>query len=113
MAIQKIEIRPEGVNDYGDLVYPKTSSDMVEEVTNKKFVTDAEKTNIGKIPTIEQSINEHKAEDMTKAGGTFTGITTAYSNTSYTVAQLRNVILSTSDAVLESMQDGEIWIKYV
>ncbi|MBU3145857.1 hypothetical protein [Clostridium sp. CF012] len=50
---------------------------------------------------------------MDKVGGTMTGILIAQSNTSYTVAQLHNVILSTSDAVLGSMQNGDIWIKYV
>lgn len=37
----------------------------------------------------------------------------AQSNTAYTSRQVHNVILSTGDAVLESMQDGDIWIKYV
>jgi hypothetical protein len=29
MAVQKIEIRPKGTGDYGDVLYPKTSADMV------------------------------------------------------------------------------------
>jgi len=50
---------------------------------------------------------------MPIAGGTFTGITTAQSNTSYTVRQMRNVILSAFDADVNSMQNGDIWIKYI
>ena len=50
---------------------------------------------------------------LPKTGGTLTGILTAQANTSYTVAQMHNVILSTTDAVLGSMGNGTIWIKYV
>jgi len=47
------------------------------------------------------------------AGGTMTGALVAQTNTNYTTKQMRNVIMSTSDAVLGSMADGDIWIKYV
>jgi len=50
---------------------------------------------------------------LPKVGGTMTGILTAQTNTSYTVAQLHNVILNTTDAVLGSMNNGDLWIKYV
>lgn len=50
---------------------------------------------------------------LPKTGGTLTGILTAQANTSYTVAQLHNVILSTSDAVIGSMGNGALWVKYV
>lgn len=53
-------------NDYTDIIYPKTTSDMVE----------------------------------VEGGGTFTGVATAQTNTSYTTAQLRNVTLSTADMML-------------
>jgi hypothetical protein len=49
---------------------------------------------------------------LPKSGGTMTGILTAKSNTSYTVRQVRNIILSNADANLGAMQDGDIWIKY-
>ena len=51
-------------------------------------------------------------EALPKAGGTMTGILTAQSNTSYTVRQVRNIILSTADADVDAMQNGDIWIKY-
>jgi len=49
---------------------------------------------------------------MDKSGGTFTGIVTAHSNTSYTTKQVRNIILSTADADVNLMSNGDIWIKY-
>lgn len=45
------------------------------------------------------------------SGGTLTGIVTANSNTSYTTKQVRNIIISTEDAVLANMANGDIWIK--
>jgi len=48
---------------------------------------------------------------MPKSGGTFTGIATAQSNTSYTTPQIRNVVLSTSAP--SGGNNGEIWIKYL
>lgn len=45
-------------------------------------------------------------------GFTATGKIFAQSNTDNTVAQVRNVVLSTGDANLAAMKDGEIWIKY-
>lgn len=65
-------------------------------------------------------INEHKADNvqqlatkMDKAGGEFTGVAVAQSNTSYTIRQLHNIILSPNDADVNAMQNGDIWIKYV
>jgi hypothetical protein len=49
---------------------------------------------------------------LPKTGGEMTGILTAQSNTSYTVRQVRNIILSTADADVDAMQNGDIWIKY-
>jgi len=49
---------------------------------------------------------------LPKTGGTMTGILTAQSNTSYTIRQVRNIILSTADADVNAMQNGDIWIKY-
>ena len=49
---------------------------------------------------------------LPKTGGEMTGILTAQSNTSYTTRQVRNIILSTADADVDAMQNGDIWIKY-
>lgn len=49
--------------------------------------------------------------DMISAG-TFAGIVKANNNTSYTTKQVRNMILSTGNAVSSQMANGDIWIKY-
>ena len=54
--------------------------------------------------------NVDNVKQMPVAGGTFTGVVYAQSNTSYTTAQIRNIVLSTSDP--SGGNDGEIWIKY-
>ncbi|MER2170749.1 MAG: hypothetical protein ABS938_08925 [Psychrobacillus psychrodurans] len=66
---------------------------------------------IPKTPTDIGLPNVDNVKQMPIAGGAFTGIATGQSNTSYTVAQLRNVVLSTSDPV--GGNNGDIWIKYV
>lgn len=47
---------------------------------------------------------------MPIAGGTFTGVAKAQANTTYTTAQLRNIIQSTADP--SGGANGDIWIKY-
>lgn len=56
--------------------------------------------------------NVDNVKQMPISGGTFTGIATAHSNTSYTTRQVRNIILSTANPNVSAMQDGDIWIKY-
>lgn len=45
-------------------------------------------------------------------GGIFGGIVKAQTNTQYTTAQLRNVIMSTTAADATKMNNGDIWIVY-
>lgn len=45
-----------------------------------------------------------------KSGGTMTGPLVAQTNTSYTTAQMRNVIISTADP--SGGNNGDIWLKY-
>ena len=74
----------------------------VDKVAGKGLSTnDYDNTEVAKI-----------AGKLDKSGGTMTGILTAQSNTSYATKQCRNMILSTTDAVLNDMADGDIWIKY-
>lgn len=61
--------------------------------------------------SVKQAYDKASAA-LPKTGGTMTGILTAQSNTSYTVRQVRNIILSTADADIGAMQNGDIWIKY-
>jgi len=61
--------------------------------------------------SVKQAYDKANAA-LPKTGGEMTGILTAQSNTSYTVRQVRNIILSTADADVNVMQNGDIWIKY-
>jgi len=54
--------------------------------------------------------NVDNVQQMPKSGGTFTGVVTAQSNTSYTTRQIRNIVLSTSDP--SGGNNGDVWIKY-
>jgi len=54
--------------------------------------------------------NVDNVKQMPIAGGTFTGIATAQSNTSYTTKQIRNITLSTNNP--SGGGNGDIWIKY-
>ncbi|WP_342538438.1 hypothetical protein MKY15_20555 [Sporosarcina sp. FSL K6-1540] len=66
------------------------------------------------IPSTPEDVglsNVDNVKQMSIAGGTYTGIAKAHPNTSYTVAQLHNVILSTGDPT--GGNNGDIWIKYV
>lgn len=75
-----------------------------------------------KLNNIETQYDEAKTEldvittelstKMPIAGGTFTGKAIAQSNTDYTVRQVHNMILSTADANISLMSDGDIWLKY-
>lgn len=48
---------------------------------------------------------------ISKSGDTMTGKLIAQNNTNYSVAQVRNIIISTSDP--SGGNSGDIWIKYV
>jgi len=69
---------------------------------------------------VQAELEAHKADNtahgvdnkLSLNGGEMTGILTAQSNTSYTTRQTRNIILSTADADINSMQNGDIWFKY-
>lgn len=132
MAVKKIKMRPEGGNDYADVLHPETTASQVIEEADKKFMTDAERTKLAGVEdgaevNVVTSVasktgdvtlgnsdvglgNVTNDKQMPEAGGTFTGISKAQNNTSYTTAQLRNVILSTSDP--SGGSNGDIWIKY-
>ena len=60
----------------------------------------------------EDKTAELDAAALDKTGDTATGIIVAQANTSYTVAQMHNIILSTADANVGVMGNGDIWIKY-
>lgn len=51
MAIKKIQMRPEGTNDYADVLHPETSADMVLDTATKVIMTSAERTKLAGIGT--------------------------------------------------------------
>ena len=111
MAVKKIVIRPEGTNDYADELYPKTTASQVVEETNKKFMTDAERTKLANLTKADVGLsNVDNVKQMPIAGGTFTGVAVGQANTSYTTRQLRNITLSTADP--SGGSNGDVWIKY-
>ena len=59
------------------------------------------------ISTLQSSVNGK----VSKSGDTMTGALIAQNNTNYSVAQVRNIIISTSDP--SGGNSGDIWIKYV
>jgi hypothetical protein len=131
-AIAKSDITALGIPAQ-DTVYthPAThSADMIVDGTTNKVFTATEKD---KLAGIDENANNYThpgsgtnphgttktdvglgnvddVKQMPIAGGTFTGVAVAQTNTSYTTRQLRNVILSTSDP--SGGSNGDIWIKY-
>ena len=62
--------------------------------------------NTDDIITLQSSVNGK----VSKSGDTMTGALVAQNNTNYSVAQVRNIIISTSDP--SGGNNGDIWIKY-
>ena len=58
------------------------------------------------VSTLQSSVNGK----VSKSGDTMTGALIAQNNTNYSVAQVRNIIISTSDP--SGGNSGDIWIKY-
>lgn len=63
--------------------------------------------------TTLSSAKTHANTKLPLAGGTLTGQLVANSNTSYATRQVHNTIISTADANVDNMQNGDIWIKYI
>ena len=68
--------------------------------------TDNITANAQNISTLQSSVNGK----LSKSGDTMTGALIAQNNTNYSVAQVRNIIISTSDP--SGGNSGDIWIKY-
>lgn len=62
------------------------------------------------LSTANGNITTLQNNKLNKSGGTMTGALVAQSNTNYTTAQVRNVIISTADP--SGGSNGMIWIKY-
>ena len=93
MANKKIRMRPEGVDNYETILYPETTSSQVIEETDKKFMTDAERTKITQAMPISGGVLENYREKLTalasgtinlNTGNVFTH--TLSGNTTYTIS---------------------------
>ena len=69
--------------------------------------TDDITANAQNISTLQSNVNGK----VSKSGDTMTGALVAQNNTNYSIAQVRNIIISTSDP--SGGSNGDIWIKYV
>ena len=66
------------------------------------------------LASVNSAVSAMQSDITTKmdiSGGTMTGALIAQNNTNYSVAQVRNIIISTSDP--SGGNSGDIWIKYV
>ena len=69
--------------------------------------TDDITANAQSISTLQSSVNGK----VSKSGDTMTGALIAQNNTNYSIAQVRNIIISTAEP--SGGNSGDIWIKYV
>ena len=58
----------------------------------------------------EADVSALQSGKVSKSGNTMTGALVAQNNTNYSVAQVRNIIISTSDP--SGGNSGDIWIRY-
>lgn len=65
---------------------------------------------IGDIPDQINQVNTALSTKLDESGGTMDGALIAQNNTDYTIAQVRNIIISTADP--SGGNNGNIWIKY-
>lgn len=68
---------------------------------------------VGTAATVARGDHVHPSDTsrLPITGGTMTGVLTAQNNALYDTKQVRNIIISTSDAILANMANGDIWIK--
>lgn len=64
------------------------------------------------VTTLESEVSVLDSEKLDVSGGTLTGALVAQSNTNYSVRQVRNIIISTSEPTSSDGQDGDIWFVY-
>jgi prefoldin subunit 5 len=69
-------------------------------------------SSISSLNSSVSSLNTSVNAKFPTAGGTFTGIVTAYSNTSYTTKQVRNITFSTASPSASDGANGDVWLVY-
>ena len=98
-----------------DSTNPVTSGGVkayVDSATPTNIVTYYSLTAVEATPQVNADTLEGHASSyfVAKSGGTMTGALVAQTNTNYTTAQMRNVIISTADP--SGGNNGDIWLKY-
>ena len=94
--------------------YFATEADVSALETVVDGHTDDITANTQNISTLQSNISALQSSvngKVSKSGDTMTGALVAQNNTNYSVAQVRNIIISTSDP--SGGNSGDIWIKYV
>ncbi len=103
---------PTKASDVGALPDTTSIPSKTSELDNDSgFITSAQvpvQSVNGQTGTVTLGASDIGALPLT--GGTMSGILSAQSNTSYTIAQVRNIIMSTSNP--SGGKPGDIWIKY-
>lgn len=87
-------------------VVDSNADDITANAQNISTNTQNISTLQSNISTLQSSVNGK----VSKSGDTMTGALIAQNNTNYSVAQVRNIIISTSDP--SGGNSGDIWIKY-
>ena len=87
-------------------VVDSNTDDITANAQNISTNTQNISTLQSNISTLQSSVNGK----VSKSGDTMTGPLVAQNNTNYSVAQVRNIIISTSDP--SGGNSGDIWIKY-
>lgn len=78
-------------------------------ITNLQSSIESANSNISSLQTSAGNLSSSK---MDKSGGTMTGKLIAQNNTDYTVKQMRNIFISTSEPAASDGANGDIWLKY-
>lgn len=79
----------------------------LENLQRKVTVLDQ---SVGDIPNQIEQISSALGTKLDKSGGTMDGALIAQNNIDYTIAQVRNIIISTANP--SGGNNGDIWIKY-
>lgn len=81
----------------------------LENLQRKVTVLDQ---SVGDIPNQIEQISSALGTKLDKSGGTMTGPLIAKVGSDQTVAQVRNIIISTEEPTSEDGSNGDIWIRY-
>ena len=95
-------------------VVDSNTDDITANTQNISTNTQNISTNTQNIATLQSNVSTLQSSvngKVSKSGDTMTGALVAQNNTNYSVAQVRNIIISTSDP--SGGNSGDIWIKYV